>query len=385
MKMRRKKNMQTDWKPLHLYIDRQVAHLAVVEQIVDRLNVPCTIVDTPRVVYQSVSGSSDPAGRGKEVLFVTVNKGRFLRGCPGTSHYQCCGYQILHIGSYCMMDCSYCILQTYFHPPVLQLFVNHNDLMGELEALFSRDSVSRVGTGEFTDSLIWESHSNLTRTLIERFSLQDRAILELKTKTAAVDTLQDLNHNRKTIISWSLNTPRVTQSEERGTAPLEERLQAAADCARWGYPVAFHFDPIILYPGCECDYEAVIKTLFTKVPGEAIVWISMGMFRFMPALKTQIQTRFPRSKIIYGEFIPGLDGKMRYFKPLRLELYRKMVKWIRLSTPDVQIYFCMEDNEIWSKAMGYTPRERGGFSRLLDQAAMKHCGLKTGPGYGEAQ
>ncbi|OQY57486.1 MAG: hypothetical protein B6245_16810, partial [Desulfobacteraceae bacterium 4572_88] len=52
-----------------------------------------------------------------------------------------------------------------------------------------------------------------------------------------------------------------------------------------------------------------------------VVWISLGTFRFMPSLKPIIQDRFPDSKIIYGEFIPGLDGKMRYFKPLRIRLY----------------------------------------------------------------
>jgi DNA repair photolyase len=369
--------MHRNWKPLHLYIDRKVAHRKNVRHIIKQLNVPHDIVDDSKEIYRSISNSDDPVGRGKEVLFVTANKGRFLRGCPGTRHYNCCGYQIIHIGSFCVMDCSYCILQTYFHPPVLQLFVNHEDLLDELNVLFSRHTVSRVGTGEFTDSLIWENHTDLTRTLVNRFAEQDRAVLELKTKTTAIEGLQPLAHNGKTIVSWSLNTPSVIRTQERGTANLEERLQAAAQCARWGYPVAFHFDPIILYAGCEADYESVIDSMFTQVPAEKIVWISMGMFRFMPALKTQIQKRFPQSKIIYEEFITGLDGKMRYFKPLRLALYRKMVQWVRARAPEVQIYFCMEDDEIWSRAMGYLPKDRGGLSRMLDRAAMKHCGIKS--------
>jgi hypothetical protein len=50
--------------------------------------------------------------------------------------------------------------------------------------------------------------------------------------------------------------------------------------------------------------------------------------------------------MIYGEFIPGLDGKMRYFKPLRIELYQKVVAAIKSLAPNVIIYFCMEDDEV---------------------------------------
>jgi spore photoproduct lyase len=106
-----------------------------------------------------------------------------------------------------------------------------------------------------------------------------------------------------------------------------------------------------------------------------MVWISLGTFRFMPPLKAIIEDRFPRSKIVYGEFINGLDGKMRYFKPLRIDLYRKIISWIRELAPDVRIYLCMEDEEVWEKAFGFTPSEMGGLHRMLDDSAAIHCDL----------
>jgi spore photoproduct lyase len=95
----------------------------------------------------------------------------------------------------------------------------------------------------------------------------------------------------------------------------------------------------------------------------------------MPSLKPIIQKRFKKSRIIYGEFIPGVDGKMRYFKPLRIQLYRKMVTWIRELAPDVMLYFCMEDEEVWERALGFVPEDRGGLSRMLDESAARHCGV----------
>lgn len=359
-----------------LYVEAPAADEPVTRAMMSRLRLPVRTVASSNEVYAAVAGTDDPVRRGKEVLYLTRNKGAFIKPCPGTGHYTCCGYQILHIGSFCSMDCAYCILQAYFHPPVLQYFVNHADMIQELDRVFGYPRVQRIGTGEFTDSLIWEPWTDLSRQLIPRFGRQDRAVLELKTKTAHVAALKALSHNRKTILAWSLNTERVIRNEERGTSSLEARLRASAESAASGYPLAFHFDPIIIYEGCEPDYRNVLQRLFAAVRPEQIVWISLGTFRFMPGLKPIVQKRFPQSKLVYGEFITGLDGKMRYFKPLRMKLYREMAAAIHEHAPEVCVYLCMEDDEVWQDALGFRPADRGGLARMLDEAAVLHCRLK---------
>jgi spore photoproduct lyase len=358
-----------------LFVDVGAAGEPEAAAMTSRLGLPVRTVAGADEVYEAVSGAADPVRRGKQVLYLTCNKGAFLKPCPGTGHYTCCGYRILHIGSFCSMDCSYCILQAYFHPPVLQYFVNHADMVQELDRAFGRPGVQRIGTGEFTDSLIWEPWTDLSRRLVPHFGRQERAVLELKTKTTHVGGLLGLSHNRKTILAWSLNTERVIRSDERGTASLEARLRAAAESAAAGYPLAFHFDPIVIYEGCEAEYRSVVQRLFAAVKPEQIVWISLGTFRFMPGLKPILQKRFPRSKIIYGEFITGLDGKMRYFKPLRMRLYRELAAAIHGHAPGVCVYLCMEDDEVWQDALGFRPADRGGLARMLDEAAVLHCGL----------
>jgi spore photoproduct lyase len=359
-----------------IYIDNQVIRLPVIDTITSRISAPVEIVNDTAKLYKSISEANDPVQKGKQVLYLTLNKGAFLKDCPGTRFYTCCGYKILHVGTFCNMDCSYCILQVYFHPPVLQYFVNYDDLFRELEKVFASNHICRVGTGEFTDSLMWEPWTSLSGLLIPKFADQNRAVLELKTKTSTINELKGLSHNRKTIVSWSLNSDHVIGQEERCTASLEARLKAAAKCETWDYPLGFHFDPLIIYPGCEEDYRNVVEQIFKYVSADNIVWISLGSLRFMPSLKPIIQKRFPDSKIIYGELISGLDGKMRYFKPLRIALYRKMVSWIKALAPEARIYLCMEDEEVWRKSLGYIPRKRGGLSEMLDESAVKVCRLK---------
>ncbi|QTA80434.1 Uncharacterized protein dnl_27380 [Desulfonema limicola] len=357
-------------------IEQSAAQDPQVNSICSRLNLPVQIVQDPRQVYELVLDSDDPVKKGKEILFLTHNQGSFIKKCPGTKCYTCCGYMILHIGTYCNMDCSYCILQSYFHPPVLQYFINQNNMLAELDSVFAQKNIRRMGTGEYTDSMIWEFWTDLAQMLVNKFAAQSYTALELKTKTTAIDKLEHLEHNKKTIMSWSVNTETVIRENERKTASLTARLEAAARCQSWGYPIGFHFDPMVIYPGYQADYKHVVKQIFKYISPANLVWISMGTFRFMPPLKNIIQKRFPGSKIIYGEFISGLDDKMRYFKPLRIDLYKAVYSCIKETAPDVPVYFCMEDDEVWKKSFGFIPSEYKSLPEILDISAINHCQLE---------
>lgn len=358
-----------------IFIDPAVEKDSHTQAIVDRINPDTIRIYSPDRVYDYINQAPDPIKAGKEVLFLTANKGRFLRNCPGTRNYECCRYMILHVGTYCPMDCAYCILQTFFHPPVIQYFVNQKDLFAELDHFLQQTNFRRIGTGEYTDSLIWSGWTPLVAKLVDRFGRQKRVALELKTKTARVDELEYLDHNRKTIIAWSLNTETVIAANEIGTASLRARMEAAARCQNWGYPLAFHFDPIIVKEDADEAYNAVVDRLFDMIDPDNIAWISLGTFRCMPPLKSIIQRRFPESDVIYGEFISGLDGKMRYFKPLRINIYRSIIQRIRSRAPNLTIYFCMESQDVWERTLGFTEGANNAWADRLDARAVAICHL----------
>lgn len=309
---------------------------------------------------------------GKKHLFLCKNKGRFFKSCPGTGEYRCCGYSVLNTGMNCPMDCVYCILQAYLNRSWLSFFVNIGDLFQEMDEVLqtSPEKRYRVGTGEFTDSLALDNLTHLAPKLIDYFSCYDNAILELKTKSACVDNLQGLDHKGRVIIAWSLNAPAIIKTEELRSASLRQRLAAAKRCAEWGYRLAFHFDPIVVHPGWRHGYIETIDRLFSEVPREAIAWISLGGLRYLPHLKTIGTLRFPNSRIFYQEFIEGLDGKARYFRSLRSELYSAVYERLRAkAAEETCLYFCMESDEIWKEVTGFVPEERGGIAAMLDRAA----------------
>lgn len=358
-----------------LLIDRAVADHPRVATIAERLQVPPVVVESAEEVYRMLRTFDDPIAAAKKILFLTANRGGFIRQCPGTRNYSCCDYMILHIGTFCVLDCAYCILQSYFHPPVLQFFVNHRDMFTELDTFLAKRRHRRFGTGEYTDSMIWERWTHLSEDLIPYFGSQSYAVLELKTKTTAIQNLRGLPHNRRTIMAWSVNTPEIIRRYERGTASLDARLGAATACQAWGYPLAFHFDPIVEYNGCLDAYRDVVDRIFDRISPENIVWISLGTIRFMPDLKAVMQSRFPESPMVYGEFVTGLDGKARYLRQIRTEIYRAIAEAVHSRSRDVTVYFCMESETVWQNVLGFETEKRGGLPRMLDESAIKKCQL----------
>lgn len=360
-----------------LFIDKIISRDFEIDYLIDKIKIDPQWIEDSKTVYDFINAGDDPVSKAKKTLYITQNKGAVVRECPGTSFYTCCDYTILHTGTFCTMDCSYCILQAYFHPPVLQYFAGFDVLALNLEKIFNQNKIFRIGTGEYTDSLIWEKISLQPKFLVETFARQNNCLLELKTKTINIESLLPLDHNNKTVIAWSLNTPEIIRSEERGTTSLKARLEAARRVEAKGYRLAFHFDPMVIYPECEIQYKEVVKQIFEYVRPENIVWISIGSFRFMPRLKQVIQNRFKNSKICYGEFIHGLDNKMRYFKPLRITLYKEIISCIKEHAPNLLVYFCMEDEEVWEKCMGFFPKKDGELGHYLDKSAVMHCRLNS--------
>ncbi len=354
----------------HIHVEECCLELDYTKEILARADLPYTVIED-RSEPQGIEGEY-PANlnQGKHHLLLCKNRGHFFKPCPGTKEYRCCDYQVLNIGMNCPMDCVYCILQAYLNKPWLTFFVNSDNLLSEMETAFRAEPERffRIGTGEFTDSMALDRFTALSRKLVKFMASQNQAVLELKTKSAVIHNLEGLEHNGKTIVAWSLNSLPIMQKEEIRTATLTERLQAAKQCADWGYKLAFHFDPIIDHPGWEQGYEHTIKKLYQSVPADQIVWISMGALRYLPSLKTIGTERFPGSKIFYQEFIEGLDNKKRYFRPRRVALYKHIYSLLKqYASPKTVIYFCMESDEIWKEVMGYVPEEKGGIPEMLDQ------------------
>ena len=304
----------------------------------------------------------------EDILYLKKYRGRFLRHCPGTSHYRCCGYQIIHIGENCPLRCSYCILQAYFQDRVLKVWANQDDLWTELDQAFAAHPGRRyrVGTGEFTDSLVLEALTGFSRDLVAFLGRYPQVCLELKSKVVDLSWMDAVRDPSRVLPAWSMNAPFIVDQEEQGEcASLEERLIAARTCAQAGFRVCLHFDPVIHFPGWQDGYARTVEMIFDHLRPSQIAYVSMGSFRHMPDLKRCISENFPQSAYIYGEFVTGVDGKQRLLRPLRVEQLRFLAGKLQNGGLDRQLYLCMESDEVWRAVLGRTPDELGGLYRHL--------------------
>jgi spore photoproduct lyase len=314
----------------------------------------------------------DPRAAAKRTILVANHRGEFLKPCPCTRNHTCCGYRFLNVATNCPMDCTYCILQDYVGTTPLTVHCNTGEMYSELEAkLAAADGrMMRIGTGELTDSLAVDELTGYSREMVPFFARFDNAMVELKTKTAFVENLMGLEHGGRTVVAWSLNPDSIVESDEAGAPRLDERIRAAARCADEGYRVAFHFDPIVDYPGWREGYRGVIERLFDSgVQEKSVAWISLGTVRYPTGLGDIIAKRFPRSIVRAGEFVSGKDGKKRYFRPLRIEMYREIAGRLAEGWPGAFVYLCMESPSVWRASLGRAPTSRELAAALDDRVS----------------
>ncbi|MDD5225938.1 MAG: hypothetical protein PHV97_01990 [Candidatus Omnitrophica bacterium] len=352
----------------HIYLDKNAARTPLAKRILRTYRgIPVTIIKDKDAFLRNIGKM--PLSAGKKKLWLTNFKGPFLKACPATgTDYLCCQYRILNAQTHCPLDCTYCILQNYLNVPIITVYVNIKNIPKEIDALVASKPrrLFRMGTGELTDSLAFDTVTRFNESLI-RHALKKKMVLEIKTKT-------DLTHHlpvipkRNILVSWSLNPEDFIKTQEFKSASLENRLKAASAAVKKGYRLGFHFDPLLMLPGWEKKYDALLDIFTRRIPESEVMWISLGSLRFPPSLKKIIEDRFPKTGITTAEFSKGLDGKMRYFRPERVRLYRHIYAGIRKRWKDVFIYFCMENKPVWQDVMGYAPEHNGHLDFLFHES-----------------
>jgi len=357
------------YRPERVVVQNEAWNDALTHEVLRRLpDVPTSTVQDVETLLPQLRAGTDFRTAAKRTLILARNQGSFMKECPGAGAEICCNYVVINFALNCHLECTYCVLQAFLNNPALTVYTNVEDLISEVSAKTGRfpQRTFRIGTGETADSLALDDLTGYSRRLVPFFASLPNAVLELKTKTAQIANLRDMAHAGHTIVSWSLNPERVIRSEEHKSASLAERIGAARRCQEWGYRIGFHFDPMIYYPGWEQDYEGVIGELFRRVDPDGVCWISLGGLRFTPHLKDIVRQRFPRSRVPYGEFVPGHHGKLRYFRPIRDEMYSKMRAWIGARAPRVLVYLCMESRAVWERSFKDPPSTSAELAEKMD-------------------
>ncbi len=292
--------------------------------------------------------------------------------------YICCHVHVLKSLHNCPYECSYCFLQNYLTDGRTKAVDDIGTLMKEVKEKISAEpgKLFRIGTWELGDSLALEEETGQAEKLVKEFAGLKNAVLELKTKSDCIDSLAGIEHRGKTVVSWSLNTDHIINTEEHGTASLEKRLKAMHETEKAGYLIGIHFDPMVLHEDWKGGYDLLVKKVFDKVSPERVAWISIGSLRFNPEMKKKIENNYPDNRLTCAEMVLGDDAKMRYVKPLRVSMYRfllsRLKKYIRKEN---LVYLCMERWDVWDKVFRYHPDSIEHLDYLFAKSLYERYGL----------
>lgn len=279
-------------------------------------------------------------------LYIAAKKGKLVKEAPlayGLGHEP--HYYYVHAYN-CIYECDYCYLQGYFHSPDIVFFVNHDDILSEMENVIRqhpKDQAVWFHAGEYSDSLALSHLTNELSLYFDFFKKHPNAYLELRTKSVNIRSLIEIGPINNVVVSFSLSPLQRTIENDLKTPPLGHRLKAIEKLHQAGFKIGLHFDPIIYEDHFKHNYQKLIQQIDQIIPLERAEYLSLGVVRFTKDVFHQVQKNYPESILHAQEFVTSFDNKVRYNRPMRLWMLQTIKDLaIQAGLKSEKIYFCME-------------------------------------------
>jgi spore photoproduct lyase len=260
-------------------------------------------------------------------------------------------YKLVPLSNGCPYYCTYCYLAYVYRKfsPFIKINVNYETMFKQIRKAvkLSQGNIC-FNMGEMLDSIALDHITNLTKMLVPFFKDLHKAYLMLLTKSSNIDNLISTEPNNQVVISWSLNTQKIIDSFEPGTASLDQRIRSAKLCKSRGYRIRFRIDPGIIYPGWQDDYARMIKKMLSETTPENI---TLGLLRILPGHFNLIKQAYgKRGQMLcnYSLVKGASDGKMRFEPQTRIQFYSFLTEVIRSFNKNASIGLCRETPEVWN-------------------------------------
>jgi spore photoproduct lyase len=288
----------------------------------------------------------------RNVLLLRDRKSPFIEQF-GHPLGRCAKFYKLTAYNSCNFWCEYCYLYLTFRTsPVSTHFVNYDRMFADI-VKFDKQSVPDflrvLNLGELGDPLAVDDVTGFSEQLIPFMPEHaPHTKLLFLTKSDRVQNLLQLRHGRQTIVSFSVNTEKVWEYLEHRTPSPTLRVKAARKIQDAGYEVRLRIDPVVRYSTWEKDYRRLAEMIFDQVKPSRI---TIGEYRPAEGLVNHIKIRFPKSALlkVNGSLIIE-DGKLRYPKRYRIEMFRTIIGEIRRCNKRVRIALCKESAQVWKAA-----------------------------------
>lgn len=213
------------------------------------------------------------------------------------------------------------------------------------------DKFNKIGTmisaGIVNDTLVHDNLTKVTSDLIDYFKDRPELILELRTKSHNIKNLLEITPHKNILISFTFSPQEVIDRYELGASSLKDRIAAAKKLQEHGYSIGLRLDPMIDIEESDSAYKNMVDEIFSVLDPAKIRDIGVGTIRYKKGLRQKVLAE-RNTDLFFNEFIVGIDGKERYFKKIRIDMYKNIVSSIN-KYGNFDIYLGMEPQYIWDE------------------------------------
>ena len=305
-----------------------------------------SVIESEAEFVKMIKGKKLTYKEEKQYMFFGVKKGKFLKEYHLDEKFK--GIKEEYYLSYennCPFNCLYCYLREYYGHGAFIFYVNIEEMFAELDGFKKKGAM--ISCGIVNDSLVMDSVTGITKDLIGYFKNRKELLLEIRSKSKNIGNILETGGSENIITSFTFSPQEVISRYEIGTALLEERVEAALKLQQAGFKIGLRIDPMINVENCNEKYSEMVDLIFSKLDKSKIANIGIGSLRYRKGLK-QLVTREVKTDLFYNEIITGIDGKERYFKKIRLEMYKNIVAKIK-EYGEFEIYLGMEPDYVWNE------------------------------------
>jgi DNA repair photolyase len=130
------------------------------------------------------------------------------------------------------------------------------------------------------------------------------------------------------------------------------RLEAMRRCAQAGYPIRAVVMPIIPVADWQEIYGRFLLTLLETVPLSRITLGSICSYpQALRLMELKLGKRNAISALLERRPAKSDDGRLRFNRSTREEVYRYLVGCVRRHRPDLEVGLCLED-EVMLASLG---------------------------------
>ena len=278
----------------------------------------------------------------------------------------CCNLHTIDAVENCGFGCNYCTIQSFYGDRVT-FDADLSRKLNQIEIDPSR--YYHFGTGQSSDSLMWGNRNGILDDLCSFAARYLNVLLEFKTKSDNVAYFLDHEVPKNIVLTWSLNTDTIITNEEKLTASLDRRLEAACRVAEQGVRIGFHFHPMVYYEGWEEAYPQLAERVQRLFSSENILFISMGSVTFIKPVMKAIRERGRPTKMLQMPMARDPKGKFTYPDDIKVAMFQRMHAAFRPWHDKVFMYLCMEKADIWKRVFGTVYPNNEAFEADLYQSA----------------